>query len=191
MSKKIFLFFGWFFVVFFTATFIAKAQSTLEYSTLTSALGGALAGGEGNKKEEGKDSSQQGQGGATGLVGGATSRLYGESAGAMSSKAGSLLGQVGSGFGARQAESSAATSGANKAKIMEFENEKTGTAKAAGEFQISGGESQPYVKVYLKNGSIVEGVLLERRSDSIRVETAGVGVTYFSEEISKIEEVSL
>ncbi len=92
-------------------------------------------------------------------------------------KSASLLGQAGSGT---QTPASIAP-----------EAQKTETGpEIIQEAQTSGQKPKLAVKVYLKNGSVIEGNLIEQKEDHIKVDTSGIPVTYFNEEIDKIEEAS-
>ncbi len=42
------------------------------------------------------------------------------------------------------------------------------------------------VKVYLESGQVIEGKLIERGDDYVKVESNGIVVTYFNEEIDKV-----
>lgn len=43
------------------------------------------------------------------------------------------------------------------------------------------------VKIYLKNGRMVEGRLIEKTDQYIKIDAYGVGVTYYQDEIAKVE----
>jgi len=43
------------------------------------------------------------------------------------------------------------------------------------------------IQVYLKNGNIVEGLLMEQTNEYIKADIMGVSIVYYLEEIEKIE----
>ena len=44
------------------------------------------------------------------------------------------------------------------------------------------------VRIYLKNGRIIQGKLVEQKDDHLKVDLEGVTVTFFKEEIDRIEK---
>ncbi len=162
MNKKTFVAFSLVLGFFLTVSGLSEAQSTLEYSTLISSVSAAASKA---KKEKGKDGArQEGQesSGIPGMVSDATQKVYGESSQLMS-KSASMLGQVGGGMQAAQ----------------------TDTARTP---EVKPASQEAKTTVYLKNGSVIEGNIVERKDDYIKIDTAGILVTYFKEEIDRIEE---
>ncbi|MFH0941247.1 MAG: hypothetical protein V1840_05270 [Candidatus Omnitrophota bacterium] len=90
----------------------------------------------------------------------AVNEVYSSSAGALS-RGSALLQQAGAGFG------------------LEPET-KTAAVEAAAENESG------LIKVYLKSGQVIEGKLVEQGDDRVKVESNGIVVTYFNEEIDKI-----
>ena len=43
------------------------------------------------------------------------------------------------------------------------------------------------IRVHLKNGNVVEGMLMEQGQEFLRVDVTGVSITYYLEEIQKVE----
>ena len=172
---------GWFWLMCFSAALLAfsssaMAQSMLEYSALQTAVAGAAAKDKDEKGQEGEDASSPG--GST-LAGQATRQLYGQTAGLMT-REGAVLGQVGSGIAAPGPSVPASFAAGRKAP---------GEAKAT-EPESTEIAGEPEVKVFLKDGTVVEGRLLERADKHVRIDVVGVPVTYFNEDIARIEEIA-
>lgn len=160
-------------VIFITASSVAQAQSTLEYSTLISAVGAA---GSSAKKEKTKDQNQQGQGEASsttapgaGIIGSALQKLHSDTQSVLS-RSGSMMGQIGSGTPANPQNLTVAP---EIKPVSPVAAAKSGPSK---------------VKVYLKSGHTIEGTIIGQDDRSIKIDTDGVPVTYFNEEISRIEK---
>ena len=164
-------------VIFITASSVAQAQSTLEYSTLISAVGAA---GSSAKKEKSKDQNEQGQGESSntaaagigaGIVGPAIQKVYGDTEGVLS-RSGSMMGQIGS---------SAPANPQNLTVAPETKPVSPSIEKASVPSNVN-------VKVYLKSGNIIEGKIVGQDDHSVKIDTDGIPVTYFNEEISRIEK---
>jgi hypothetical protein len=135
-----------------------QAQSTLEYATLTSSVAAAAkAGKEKIQNQQGEEGPQASSAGISDLVGSAMTQLYGESNQVLTSKAGALLGQVG---GAAP------------------ENLALGLPKT---------QADSSAKVYLKDGRVVQGKIAEQTEAHVKIDLEGITVTFFREEIDRIE----
>ena len=193
MNKKTFIAFSLVLGFFLTVSSLSEAQSTLEYSTLISSVSAAASKA---KKEKGKDGArQEGQesSGIPGMVSDATQKVYGESSQLMS-KSASILGQVGGGMQAAQAQTPQApeiTPAPQETQATEPETKETPATKTTPEEKTSEEKKEPLTKVYLKNGSVIEGNIVERKDDYIKIDTSGIPVTYFKEEIDRIEGPTL
>lgn len=167
----------------------AMAQTTLEYGAL---VGGVTAATEA-KKEKSKDQDQgesRSSSGASGLAGQTMSKLYGESSQVMLSKTSSLLGQVGGGGSSEQTNSTVSkeiTAPAQKTKIIESDEKDSTAVPQAPSSSPSDTEAGSSVKVHLKSGSIIQGKKVEQKDGYIKIDTSGIVVTYFNEEIEQIE----
>ena len=167
----------------------AKAQTTLEYGAL---VGSVTAATEAKKeKSKGQDQEEpQSSSGASGLAGQTMSKLYGESSQVMSSKGSSLLEQVGGGGLSEQTDSTTSKeirTPAQKTKIIESEKKDSTTVPQAPSQTPSDTEVDSSVKVHLKSGSIIQGKKVEQKDDYIKIDTSGIVVTYFNEEIEQVE----
>lgn len=58
----------------------------------------------------------------------------------------------------------------------------------AGSANLSSAQAGDAVTVSLKNGTVAKGALIEQTVDTVKIDCAGVPVTYFKEEIAGIEE---
>ena len=47
--------------------------------------------------------------------------------------------------------------------------------------------SGAHVKVYFKNGRVVEGKFIEQGSDFVKIDYEGVPMTYYSDEVERVE----
>jgi len=100
----------------------------------------------------------------------AVNGVYSDSAAAIS-RSSSLLQQAG---GGRSVADTVAAQGGQAAS--------DGPKPAASAAENASG----LVKVYLNSGQVIEGKLIERGEDHVKVETNGIVVTFFNEEIDKI-----
>lgn len=166
----------------------ARAQSTLEYTALTGAVTAAAAAKEEKPKDSGGEGEEAGQGNrAADVAGEAIAKIYGESGEALSTKGAALLGQLG---GTPQAQESAAAAQdaprTAELKMIEFEDQEeppAGEKKGAADAPAGQG-----LRIYLKDGHVVEGKLLEEAGDHYRIQTGGLSLTYFKDEIQKTEK---
>lgn len=164
-NKKIRVFFP---VVFFLLLCSSVfAQSMAEYGLLTTSVAAAAAASKKGKGQQGAQA--EGAGVATDAM----SKVYGDSAGALN-KAGDLLGQVGEGFGA--------PSEARASEPAEEIKEEAALPKE----EAAPKEENNLTKLYLKSGSVIEGTVVEKDDNHVKLETSGIAVTYFTEEIEKI-----
>lgn len=173
MNKRTFSALLWAVGIFLAASSSLEAQSTLEYTTLMSTVGAAGAAKGKKAKSEGTQGEQEpGNAEGPGLVSEAAQKVFTEGSQAMS-KSASLLGQVGSGM-QPAGETKPATTTETPAKAAPEENPPAETNRSS-------------AKVYLNSGTVIEGDIVERKDDYVKVNTAGIVVTYFNEEIAKIE----
>src|SRR5512135_3109726 len=142
-----------------------SAQSTLEYATLISETSAAAAGAAGHKKNQSQNDTQTNDS-DQGPIGSGLSSLYGQAGDAMSQKSGGFLGQLGQPAGAATAP--AETPSPSPAP----------QANAPAAQEAPGPKS---VSVLLRNGLTITGALVERNADYIKVDSAGVVVTYFTD----------
>lgn len=96
--------------------------------------------------------------------------VYGDSAGALS-RGSTLLQQTGSGLNVADTPK---VEPKVEPKVIEPE-----TKPSASE------EEKGLTKVYLKSGQVIEGKLIERGDDYVKIDCGGIAVTYFDEEIKK------
>ncbi|MGE5279802.1 MAG: hypothetical protein ACM3L6_03545 [Deltaproteobacteria bacterium] len=157
----------------------ASAQSMLEYATMVSAEGAAGAAQGEKGKDKDKGSSHPGS-----LIGTTASRLYEKSMQTAAERGGALFGGLGQGREEHasagpsdQVPSSALPSGAGAVQLSPAQ------ASTGGE-PVSG-----LAAVVLKNGTVVEGNIVEQASGYVRVDTEGVVVTFFRDEIDRIRPV--
>ncbi|MFA5038664.1 MAG: hypothetical protein WC732_03180 [Candidatus Omnitrophota bacterium] len=181
------------FLIFLFSAGFALAQSTVEYATLSTGMTAAAKAAQQEDQAQGGEqegpqarvSQEDGfepQEEASTLTGEALKRIYGDSQG-FSATSASLFGQ---GSGKEQLEpvpldeAVPALSPSQGHKMIEFEEEKESLPVPAAE----GGAA---VKLHLKDGHIIEGKIVEASAEQIKVDTEGVGLTYFKEEIENIE----
>ncbi|WP_128699193.1 hypothetical protein [Candidatus Velamenicoccus archaeovorus] len=174
-------------VFVFALTDAAQAQSAAEYSALTEAVAAAAAAkkekpeGTGAEKRAGRESPT-----AADAAGEAVTKAYGEDGEAFSAKGDTLLKQLG---GTPQADASAESSPRTaEPRMIEFEDRDgpaAGGGGKNGEAEIPAGQG---IRVYLKDGHVVEGKLLEEADGRCQVQTGGVSLTYFKDEIQKTEK---
>lgn len=156
---------------------VCFAQSTLEYTSLLTAQGGAAAAGAGKKeKKENGEAGTAGQ--SSGLVGGAMKTIYADTSNTLM-KSSSLLGQVGGGAGASAFVSPI------KGIERTTADEDLGTNRVKNEASTDV-VANTLVKVRLRSGQVIQGNLIERTGSHIKLEAAGVVVTYFAEEVASI-----
>lgn len=164
-----------------------QAQSATEYSALTEAVTAAAAAkkekpdGAGAEEGAGQESHA-----AADAAGGAVTKIYGEDGEALSAKGAALLKQLG---GTPQADAAAESSPRTaEPKMIEFEDLGGPAAGGGGkknEAEIPAGQG---IRIYLKDGHVVEGKLLEEADGRCQVQTGGVSLTYFKDEIQKTEK---
>jgi|GEM_PF-1089999 len=166
----------------------AQAQSTLEYTALTGAVTAAAAAKKEKPKDSGGEEEGAGQGStAADVAGQAIAKIYGESSEALSTKGAALLGQLG-GPSQTQEATAAAQDAPRTAelKMIEFEDQDEPPAgEKKGVADVPAGHG---LRIYLKDGHVVEGELLEEKGDHYRIQTGGLGLTYFKDEIQKTEK---
>ena len=155
-----------FITIFLLLSGLAEAQSTLEYAALTETVAAAAKAKKEKTQNQSQEESQSSSWGTSNVATGMMTKLYGESGQAMSSKAGSLLGQLGP---------------ENKDSTI------TNTNPVQNETP-SNAQTDSTVKIYLKNGRIIQGKLVEQKDDHLKVDLEGVTVTFFKEEIDHIEK---
>jgi hypothetical protein len=170
-NKKIPVFFS---SVFFLALSSSVfAQSMAEYGLLTASVAAAAAA----KKSKGQQGTQaEGTDATTGMM----SKVYGDSADALN-KGGALLGQVGEGFGTPSKEQAPEPTEEKKEEAAPPKEEVTPKEEAA-----PPKEENNLTKLYLKSGSVIEGTVVEKDDNHVKLESFGIAVTYFTEEIEKI-----
>ncbi len=158
----------------------AQAQSAAEYSALTEAVTAAAAA----KKAEGAGAEER-TGRESHAAGEAVTKIYGEGGEALSAKGDALLKQLG---GTPQADAAAESSPRTaEPRMIEFEDQggpAAGGGGKNGETEIPAGQG---IRVYLKDGHVIEGKLLEETDARCQVQTGGVPLTYFKDEIQKTE----
>lgn len=180
-------------IIFIVFSGVTRAQSTLEYATLT---GSVAAAAKANKEKAQNQNQEESQASSTGAsdsdwVGGTMAKLYGENSQVMSSKAGSLLGQIGGGALSNQTRPVTIpeiTTSSQETKITEPENKNPTAANLAPSSLNTQTDSS--VKVYLKSGHVVKGKIAEQRDNYIKIDLDGIMVTFFKEEIDRIEKSS-
>lgn len=170
------------YAIFLLASGSAREQSILEYSTLTTAVG---ASGAGQQKGDAGSQGDTPASVASGVVTGATDKLYGESASVLS-RGGALLKQAGVGVGVAGEAVGPGTreNSPINAKIIEFKDE-------AGSLDKPSDPEPPdiTVRVNLSDGSKAEGTLVEHTDGYVRINIAGVDMTYFADGIKSIEQI--
>jgi len=166
----------------------ARAQSTLEYTALTGAVTAAAAAEEEKPKDSGDGGEGAGQDNtAADVAGEAIAKIYGESGEALSTKGAALLGRLGGTPQAQEAMAAAPDAPRTaELKMIEFEEQQEPPADGEkGADDVSAGQG---LRIYLKDGHIVEGKLLEETGDHYRIQTGGLDLTYFKDEIQKTEK---
>ncbi|MDD5019977.1 MAG: hypothetical protein PHH75_00340 [Candidatus Omnitrophica bacterium] len=165
------------------------AQSTLEYTTLTGGMAAAAKAGRQKARVSNEEEAAGSGGDASGIVGEAMTQLYSESGQALASKGPRFLSQVGSGPAAQNAVSGTGEEAgpSSGAKVITFEEDAAGTGpdEAQGDEAAVSGQK---VRVHFKSGPVIEGRLVEERENDVRVESEGIILTYFKEEIAKVEK---
>ena|GEM_PF-2358143 len=156
-----------------------SAQSMLEYGTLLTATGAAGAAA-GEDEEKDKDNKDKGPSRAGGLIGSTASRLYEEGMQTAAERGGALLGQAGRGV---PAPAAAEEKAAAARPVVSDAAAQPAAQTAPGPEEAAAGP----VKVTLKNGRVVEGLLVEQTAEHVRIESAGVVVTFFMEEVSGVQ----
>ena len=162
---------------------VASAQSTLEYAALLSAQGaaGAAQNKDGNKDDDGQSGPSSGDGG---LVGNGARRLYEQGIGTATQRGGALMQQLGAGVSAPPAN---APSPAEEAVPPAGSAAAAGTQPAQQQESAGKPSSPDDAKVVLQSGQVVQGRLMEQTADYVRIESAGVAVTFFNEEVKRVE----
>ncbi len=178
------------FICVFAIEDMVSAQSTLEYTALTEAVTAAAAANKEKPKDSGNEeqvADSRGDRGAD-VAGEAISKIYGDSGKALSAKGTALLGRLG---GMPQAaEATAAAQGAPRTaepRMIEFEGRDdpaAGTDEKKNGLELPAGQG---IRIYLKDGHVVEAKLLEEGQGHYRVQAGGVDLTYFKDEIQKTE----
>jgi len=161
----------------------ASAQSMLEYATLLSAQGAADAAQkkDGKKDDDGQGGSSSGEGG---LVGNAARQLYDQGMRTAAQRGGALMQQLGAGVSAPTAN---APSPAEEEATPSAESAAAaGTQPAQQQGPAEKPPASDAVKVVLQSGQVVEGRLVEKTADYVRIETAGVAVTFFNDEVARV-----
>jgi hypothetical protein len=178
------------FICAFVAADMAQAQSTLEYTALAEAVTAAAAA----DKEKPKDSGNEEQGAdfqgnrAADVAGEAISKIYGESSEALSARGTALLGRLGGMPQAAEAAVGAQAPGRTaEPRMIEFEGQ--GDSAAVADEKKDGPEipAGQGIRIYLKDGHVVEAKRLEEGRDRYRVQAGGVDLTYFKDDIEKTE----
>ncbi len=72
-------------------------------------------------------------------------------------------------------------------KDLSFKVEEAASEPASAGATVSSGTAM--VRVYLKDGRVLEGKLIEEAKDYIKVDIVGIPLTYFKEQIEKFEKV--
>ncbi len=159
-------------------TAAVSAQSMLEYGALLTATGAAAAAAS-KDDEQGEDDKGKGPSRAGGLIGSTATRLYDQSMQTTAQRGGAMLDQLGRGVATPPpAKEEAASRGATVSGAP---------AQPAQEPASSLGSSESdLVKVILLSGKVLEGRLVEQTTDYVRIESAGVVVTFFSDEVSRV-----
>ncbi len=168
---------------------LVQPQSTMEYSALSSSVAAAATAKAKKAKGEAGEAQNGTAPSGSDLVTGAADGLYNESAGLMG-KGASLLGEAGGGI--KESLNSVPAPPSNETATQpKAEAIQAAVSTASKEEKKEAGEKTgPIVKVHLKTGDVVQGAPLERTNDYIKVDADGVPVTYFMEEIDKIDESS-
>jgi len=156
--------------IFFCAASVS-AQSMLEYGALMSATGAAGAAAAGGEEEEDGKPSRPG-----GLIGSTTSRIYEQGMQAAADRGSALFGQLGQGMSMPSMDPKPL------APDNVFASSRDVEAAPAEEEDLGEG----CVVVVLNSGKVVEGRLIEENADHVRVELAGVVVTFFRSEIASV-----
>ena|GEM_PF-5984423 len=139
-----------------------EAQSTLEYSTLVSGVASATATQEKNANST-------------------ADKLYSASADILS-KSGDLLSKAGG--------------AAPNAEKPQVSTETTPKENNIAKKQVAPGKKEESTKkiastkIFLKDGTIVEGKLIGYINNAIQIDVAGATITYFNDDIRRIEEYS-
>ncbi len=159
------------------------AQSMLEYGALLTATGaaGAAASKDKDEEKEGEGDKDKGPSSAGGLIGSTASRLYGQSMQTAAQRGGALLGQLGHGVAMPASPAAKEEAASRGAAVSSAPAQPTGEPEPFLETPEPG-----LVKIILKTGTVIEGRLVEQTNDFIRLESAGVVVTFFSDEISRV-----
>ena len=153
---------------------VAVAQSMLEYSALSTATAAAAAkASKGKTQSQGQEEAQASSGEDAGFVQGAMEKVYGDSSQMMSSKSAHLLGQVG---GPVQIPAAAAP-----------ESPSVSPARPAEAPAEAAADADSLVTLTLKTGQVVKGKLIDQNKDYVRIDIQGVAMTYFRDEIKKVE----
>lgn len=189
-----------FLLLFFSAS--AFAQSTMEYATLTSGITAAAKAAEKDKNSQDKRKEtvpeatiEEGANSAAMATGEIIKKLNEKSLYGLSSRLipdGDVTGlQNTSALAVQESPEVKRTEPERAAVLSEKTEEKTtagGPEKEISPEAVSI-ENGSQVKVTLKGGHAVTGKLVENRDDRIQVETSGVPLTYFKEEIEKTESL--
>jgi hypothetical protein len=174
------LFFGMGIIFLLSGT--ALAQSTAEYGALTTGVTAAAAKAQKGNAQGQAQGSQDFSTESPGFVEGAMAKLYGDSVATMSTRGAALIGQAGSpGTWIRETADAVSTS-SNASAVTTVATPVSTQASSS-----TSGSSVPLVTLRLKSGQVVKGELVEKTKDYVKVDAAGVGVTYFNDEIERVE----
>lgn len=179
--------------IFFLSSLLAEAQSTLEYAALATSVAAATNAKKEKTQVQDQEASQASSEGTPGLTTGTMTKIYSETNQAMSSKVGALLGQVGGYPLPKQSNptpTQTITTVSEKSRTNEPENKNQATTNPTQDKNSQNSRSDSSVKIYLKNRHVIQGKMIEQKDDSIKIDLEGTPVTFFKEEIDRIEKIS-
>ncbi len=145
------------------------AQSSLEYAALITRQAAEAGGGDSQDAEK-----EAAPAAAANMATQAMDGIYRDSSGVLS-QAGGKLKQIGSG-----------RSGTRKPKATEVSKNSVSVPSSEPDTASEAVPTDGVAEVHLKNGKIVEGRFIQQGKGFVKIEIAGVVVTYFNEEIEKI-----
>jgi hypothetical protein len=163
---------------------LSFAQSTLEYSILTSGQGALGAKNVKDKKSaQGQEAAAEGQN----SVAGAASNVIQQGVDAALTRGSTLLGQAGAGLHGPQAAllKKPAETVSSPAPEVSDQGSTQKTDKKP-EKPAADEENSSLDKVYLRSGQVISGTLVEQNDQSVKLNTEGVVVTYFPQEVEKV-----
>jgi hypothetical protein len=177
--------------IFLAWSGLAMAQSTMEYVALTTTVAAAAKAREKAAQNQTAEGSQASGAGSSEMIGSAMTRIYGESSQVMSSRAESLLGQMGGTALSRPQQPALPPQRANPLQETPATKPESNNPPAENTALSSfGPQTDPSSKVYLKNGRVVQGEIKEEKDNSVKIDLDGTVVTFFKEEIDRIEKSS-